>query len=119
MNYWYDKRVLVTGAFGFLGRSVVAALREKGCEHIFEVRSKEFDLTKEQDVERLTGHVSHRARAVSGDDCCRGSVLDDCCLHTPKTLPARLYLRLSTNLLGPLAGWRMRTSRGPADRVHG
>jgi len=53
MNYWSDKRVVVTGGGGFLGSHVVEKLREHGCRQIFIVRSKDYDLTKENDTIRL------------------------------------------------------------------
>jgi len=53
MSYWSDKRVVVTGGGGFLGSHVVEKLREAGCEHMFVVRSKDYDLTTEAAAERL------------------------------------------------------------------
>ena len=53
MSYWSDKRVVVTGGGGFLGSHVVEKLREAGCERMFVVRSSEYDLTRENEVERL------------------------------------------------------------------
>jgi GDP-L-fucose synthase len=47
------KRIVVTGGAGFLGRFVVNRLRDAGCSDIFIPRRKEFDLTREADVERL------------------------------------------------------------------
>jgi GDP-L-fucose synthase len=53
MSYWTDKRVLLTGGRGFLGSHVRAALAEKGCPHVFVVRSSDYDLTREADTRRL------------------------------------------------------------------
>ena len=53
MSYWKDKRVIVTGGGGFLGSHVVEKLREAGCTDIFVVRSADYNLTRETDVERL------------------------------------------------------------------
>lgn len=62
---------MVTGANGFLGHHVMKALREAGCKDIFAVRSSEYDLAKESEVERLfRGHrpdiVVHLAGLVGG-----------------------------------------------------
>lgn len=64
-----DKRILVTGGAGFLGRFVVEKLKDKGCKKIFVPRSEDFDLTqldacrgvvKNQDI------VIHLAARVGG-----------------------------------------------------
>ncbi|MBL8240899.1 MAG: GDP-L-fucose synthase [Bryobacterales bacterium] len=47
------KRVVVTGGGGFLGSFVVDKLRERGCEHVFVPRQKEFDLTTEPGIEKM------------------------------------------------------------------
>ena len=53
MSYWNDKRVVVTGGGGFLGSHVLEKLRDAGCQNVFVVRSKQYDLTKEAGAERL------------------------------------------------------------------
>jgi len=65
------KRICVTGGGGFLGRRVVAALRERGCEDVHVVRKRDYDLVKGADVERLYAEarpdvVIHLAAVVGG-----------------------------------------------------
>jgi GDP-L-fucose synthase len=70
-GYWTGKRVTVTGAGGFLGSHVVEKLQQAGCDHLFAVRSREYDLTKELQVNRLfeehpSDLVLHLAGLVGG-----------------------------------------------------
>jgi len=48
-----NKRILVTGSSGFIGKSLCRMLNEKGYENLTVFRSKDHDLTKEKDVDRL------------------------------------------------------------------
>jgi len=66
-----DKRVLVTGGSGFLGRHVVDSLRKHGCGDVIVVRKANHDLTHEPDVKRLFEDtkpqvVIHLAAVVGG-----------------------------------------------------
>ena len=66
-----DKRILVTGGAGFLGRHVVEILQGRGCREITVPRRSEYDLTREEAVERLyrdarPAVVIHLAAAVGG-----------------------------------------------------
>jgi GDP-L-fucose synthase len=66
-----DKRVLVTGGSGFLGRHVVASLQKHGCRDVIVVRKAQHDLTREPDVKRLFEEtrpqvVIHLAAVVGG-----------------------------------------------------
>jgi GDP-L-fucose synthase len=49
-----QKRVVVTGAAGFLGSAVVNRLRTHGYQNVFVPRSKEYDLREQEMVVRLT-----------------------------------------------------------------
>jgi GDP-L-fucose synthase len=65
------KKIVVTGGSGFLGRHVVGLLQRQGCANVFVPRSKQFDLTHEQDVRRLLAQerpqvVIHLAALVGG-----------------------------------------------------
>jgi GDP-L-fucose synthase len=60
--FWSDKRVIVTGGAGFLGRHVVSKLRDRGCQNIIVPRSKEYDLRTESAVVRL--YEDHRPDIV-------------------------------------------------------
>ncbi len=64
-------RICVTGGAGFLGRAVCAALNVCGVADVFVPRSREFDLTRAEDVARLFDQsrpdiVIHLAAEVGG-----------------------------------------------------
>jgi GDP-L-fucose synthase len=71
MDFWENKRVLVTGGAGFLGSFVVEKLQERGCKNIFVPRSKNYDLVQMEAVRRLYRDakpdiVIHLAAKVGG-----------------------------------------------------
>jgi GDP-L-fucose synthase len=66
-----NKRFVVTGGSGFLGQHVVRALRQRGANQIFIPQIEEYDLTREEAVERLYRDaypqiVVHLAAEVGG-----------------------------------------------------
>jgi GDP-L-fucose synthase len=70
-NSLIGKRICVTGGGGFLGCRVVTQLQARGCENVFVVRHKDYDLVKGDDVERLYRDASpqimiHLAAVVGG-----------------------------------------------------
>jgi GDP-L-fucose synthase len=71
MTFWDNKKVLVTGGAGFLGKQVVSKLEERGCRGIFVPRSKDYNLTDMEAVKRLYRDarpdvVIHLAARVGG-----------------------------------------------------
>ena len=52
-TYWLDKRVIVTGGAGFLGRYVVRKLRQLGTAEVIVPRSKEYDLRDVKAISQL------------------------------------------------------------------
>jgi GDP-L-fucose synthase len=70
-NLLRGKRIAVTGGGGFLGRVVVERLRERGCDDVYVVRKRDYDLVKGEDVARLYAEarpevVIHLAAVVGG-----------------------------------------------------
>jgi GDP-L-fucose synthase len=70
-SFWADRRVVVTGGAGFLGSNVVRKLRERGCEHIFIPRSKDYDLREKEAIVEMYEDsrpdiVIHLAAVVGG-----------------------------------------------------
>lgn len=66
-----QRRVLVTGGHGFLGRHLVTALERRGCRDVLTPRRADYDLTVEGDVRRLFDElrpqvVIHLAAVVGG-----------------------------------------------------
>jgi GDP-L-fucose synthase len=70
MSHWLNRRVLVTGGAGFLGRRVVANLEDRGAD-VYAPRSAEFDLTvpgaaQEMLARHRPDDVIHLAARVGG-----------------------------------------------------
>jgi len=70
-TFFKDKRIVVTGGAGFLGRYVTAGLDDRGCENILVPRSRDYDLIKAEDVSRMYDDmrpdiVIHLAAVVGG-----------------------------------------------------
>jgi GDP-L-fucose synthase len=66
-----DKKVIVTGGAGFLGKHVVHRLRAQGYRNVFVPRSSQYDLTQELAIRRLLAEqrpeiVVHLAAVVGG-----------------------------------------------------
>ena len=47
-----NKKILVTGGAGFLGKYVVENLKQRGCSDIFVPRSKDFNLIEKYGTRR-------------------------------------------------------------------
>jgi len=68
-NFWKDKRVVVTGGDGFLGRHLVAKIKAKKPKSIFVPKRSEFDLRKYEDcleVAKKGDVIIHLAANVGG-----------------------------------------------------
>jgi GDP-L-fucose synthase len=70
-SFWSDRRVLVTGGKGFLGRAVVGELERQGAASVVTPTSAEYDLRDREAVARVFGAaepdiVVHLAARVGG-----------------------------------------------------
>ena len=66
-----DKKILLTGGSGFLGRALAARLRESGAREVVAPRSRDYDLIQRDQVEKLFAEVEpdvvmHLAARVGG-----------------------------------------------------
>ena len=66
-----EKRIVVTGGSGFLGRHLLSKLDARGCKDVVAPRKREYDLTRQDAVERLYQDarpdvVLHLAAVVGG-----------------------------------------------------
>lgn len=66
-----EKRIVVTGGAGFLGKHVLNQLHAQKCQHVFVPRSRDFDLRKEDDIVRMLKDfapdiIIHLAAVVGG-----------------------------------------------------
>lgn len=68
-KYWLDKRVLVTGGHGFVGKHLVAALKKLGAKKLLVPKASEDDLRKAEACVRAVKGVDvviHLAAKVGG-----------------------------------------------------
>ena len=71
LGFWHGKRTIVTGGAGFLGKRVVARLKERGASEVFVPRSSDYDLREKKDILRLlqdtqADYIIHLAAVVGG-----------------------------------------------------
>ncbi len=70
-DFFEDRRVVVTGGAGFLGRHVVEGLQKRGCKNILVPKIEDYDLVDIDDIVRMYEYmkpdiVIHLAAVVGG-----------------------------------------------------
>ena len=71
MNFWTDRRIVVTGGAGFLGSYVLEGLEKRGANLVFVPKIEDYDLTQIGDIRRMYDDmrpdlVIHLAAVVGG-----------------------------------------------------
>ena len=66
-----EKRIVITGGAGFLGKHVISRFEKAGCRHVFVPLQKDYDLTRLNSIERLFEEkkpevLIHMAAVVGG-----------------------------------------------------
>lgn len=104
---WAGKRVLVTGASGFVGSNLVPLLRQTGAEVLAPGR-RDYDLLRQEDVARMFAElkpevVFHLAAYVGGilanrdkpaDFCYRNLILGAEVIHQAQRAGVKKYITL-------------------------
>ncbi len=67
-EFWRDRRVIVTGGAGFLGRHIVAKVRERGARDIIVPRSRDCDLRDLAAIRRLLAEAVGSSRKAGSEE---------------------------------------------------
>jgi GDP-L-fucose synthase len=108
MNFLNGQRIVVTGGAGFLGRAVVARLRNQEATEVYVVRKNKYDLCRREDVAKLYENtvpdvLIHLAATVGGIEANRNNpgrfFYENMAMGLHIVDEARLYGRLKKLIL--------------------
>jgi GDP-L-fucose synthase len=76
MNFWRNKKVLITGGDGFFGKNLIMILKKFDCK-IYAPRFPDYNLTKENDIKKIFNHFKANIVIHLAADCGGVKYLED------------------------------------------
>ncbi len=113
-SFWSDRRVVVTGGSGFLGRAVVARLEEAGAASITVPRSTRYDLRRREDTAAMFAdtrpdvviHLAARVGGIGFNQACPADLyVDNLLMGTYVLEEARVTATAKTVMVGTVCSY--------------